>query len=223
MESNLLSQAIRKFIFGIIIVGLLLFIPAGTIAYWNAWLFMCLLFIPMLIGGMVMASNNPDLLRKRLNAKEKETEQKQVVLISGLMFISGFIVAGLNYRFGWIKLSEWVIVAASAIFTIGYMLYAEVIRENEFLSRTIEVQENQKVIDTGLYGVVRHPMYFATLLLFLSMPLILGSIQAFIIFLIYPIVIIKRIKNEEQVLEKELPGYIDYKKKTKYRLIPFIW
>ena len=223
MESNLLSQAIIKYISGILIVGLLLFVPAGTIAYWNAWILMILLFIPMLIGGLVMASNDPDLLRKRLNAKEKEKEQKHVVVISALMFISGFIIAGLNYRFGWIRLSEWVIVVASAIFTIGYMLYAEVIRENEFLSRTIEVQENQNVVDTGLYGVVRHPMYFSTLLLFLSIPLVLGSIQAFIIFLIYPFLIVKRIKNEEQVLEKDLPGYTEYKKKIKYRLIPFIW
>ena len=223
MDIKLFFQAIIKFILGFLIIGLLLFIPANTINYWNGWLFMALLFIPMFIAGIVMMIKSPELLRKRLNAKEKENEQKQVILFSGLMFLIGFIIAGLNYRYGWIIIPNYVVIVSSAIFILAYILYAEVLRENAYLSRTIEVQENQKVIDTGLYGIVRHPMYGATILLFLSMPLILGSIISFIIFLVYPLIIAKRIKNEEEVLEKELVGYSDYKKKVKYKVIPFIW
>ena len=223
MNIKLFLQAIIKYVFGVLIIGALLFIPANSFKYWNGWLFMGLLFIPMFIAGIILMIKNPELLRKRLNAKEKESEQKQIVLFSGLMFLSGFIIAGLNYRYKWIEISNIVVIISSILFLIAYILYAEVLRENTYLSRTIEVQENQKVIDTGLYGIVRHPMYAVTILLFLTMPLILGSIISFIIFLIYPIIIGKRIKNEEKVLEKELKGYIDYKKKVKYRLIPFIW
>ena len=223
MNIKLFFQAIIKFILGVLIVGLLLFVPANTINYWNGWLFMGLLFIPMFIAGIVMMIKSPDLLKKRLNAKEKEKEQKEVLLFSGLMFLSGFIIAGLNYKYSWLIIPNYVVIISSFIFIISYILYAEVLKENAYLSRTIEVQENQKVIDTGLYGIVRHPMYGATLLLFLSMPLILGSIMSFIIFLIYPFIISKRIKNEEKILEKELPGYSAYKKKVKYKMIPFIW
>lgn len=223
MDIKLFFQAVIKFILGVLIVALLLFIPAGTIDYWNGWLFMGILFIPMFIAGIVLMIKSPELLRKRLNSKETENEQKQVIAFSGLMFLVGFIVAGLNYRFSFIILPNSVIIVASIIFIIAYILYAEVLRENVYLSRTIEVQENQKVIDTGLYGIVRHPMYAVTILLFLAMPLILGSIISFIIFLIYPIIIAKRIKNEEEVLEKDLMGYSEYKKKVKYKVIPFIW
>ena len=223
MDINLFLQAIIKYIFGVLIVGSLLFIPANSFEYWNGWLFMGLLFIPMFIAGIVMMIKNPKLLRKRLNTKEEESEQKQVVLLSGLMFIVGFVLAGLNYRYSWIVLPNIVIIISSILFIIAYILYAEVLRENTYLSRTIEVQDNQKVIDTGLYGIVRHPMYAVTILLFLTMPLILGSIISFIIFLIYPIIIGKRIKNEEKVLEKDLKGYTEYKKKVKYKVIPFVW
>ena len=223
MSIKLFIQAIVKFLLGIMLVGALLFIPAKSFLYWNAWLFMGLLFIPMFIAGIVMMINNPELLKKRLNNKEKENEQKIVIALSGLMFLAGFIVAGLNYRYSWILLPRFVIIIGSVLFIVAYILYAEVLRENTYLSRTIEVQENQKVIDTGLYGIVRHPMYAVTIILFLTMPLILGSIQSFIIFLFYPIIISKRIKNEEQVLEKDLKGYSEYKKKVKYKLIPFIW
>ena len=223
MNIRLFFQAIIKFTIGAILIGLLLFVPANTINYWNGWLFMGLLFIPMFIAGIVMMIKSPDLLKKRLNAKEKEGEQKQVIAYSGLMFLSGFIIAGLNYRYNWIELPETVAIVASVIFVIAYILYAEVLRENAYLSRTIEVQENQKVVDTGLYGIVRHPMYAATILLFLSMPLVLGSIISFVIFLVYPFIIAKRIKNEEEVLEKELDGYSEYKKKVKYKMIPFVW
>ena len=223
MSINLFFQAIIKFLFGVVIIGLLLFIPAGTINYWNAWLFMGLLFIPMFIVGIIMMIKNPDLLRKRLNAKENEKTQKIVIAISGIMFILGFVCAGLNFRYSWITLPNIVIIISSIVFAIAYILYGEVLRENAYLSRTIEVQENQKVIDTGLYGIVRHPMYAVTLLLFLSIPLILGSIISFLVFLIYPIIIAKRIKNEEEVLEKNLKGYKEYKNKVKYKMIPFIW
>ena len=223
MSIKLFIQAIVKFLLGIMLVGALLFIPAKSFSYWNAWLFMGLLFIPMFVAGIVMMIKNPELLKKRLNNKEKENEQKVVIALSGLMFLAGFIVAGLNYRYSWILLPRVVIVIGSVLFIVAYILYAEVLRENTYLSRTIEVQENQKVIDTGLYGIVRHPMYAVTIILFLTMPLILGSIQSFIIFLVYPIIISKRIKNEEQVLEKDLKGYSEYKKKVKYKLIPFIW
>ena len=223
MDKELLFEAIKKYVLGVIIVGCLLFIPANSFKYWNGWLFMGLLFIPMFIAGIFLMIKNPELLKKRLNTKEKEAEQKQVLLLSGLMFLSGFIVAGLNYKYNWIVLPNIVVIISSFLFIISYILYAEVLRENTYLSRTIEVQENQKVIDSGLYGMVRHPMYAITIFLFLTMPLILGSIISFIIFLIYPIIIIKRIKNEEDVLEKDLKGYTEYKKKVKYKLIPFVW
>ena len=223
MNIKLFLQAIIKYIFGVLIVGALLFIPANSFKYWNGWLFMGLLFVPMFIAGIFLMIKNPELLRKRLNAREKENEQKWVLLFSGLMFLSGFIIAGLNYRYKWIEIPNIVVIISSILFIISYILYAEVLRENTYLSRTIEVQENQKVIDTGLYGIVRHPMYAVTILLFLTMPLVLGSIISFIIFLIYPIIINKRIKNEEKVLEKDLQGYIEYKKKVKYKVIPFVW
>ena len=223
MNIKLFVEAIIKFIFGVLIIGLLLFIPANTINYWNGWLFMGLLFIPMFIAGIVMMIKSPELLKKRLNAKEKESKQKEVIAFSGLMFLAGFIISGLNYRYNWIRLPNLVVIISSVIFVLAYILYAEVLRENAYLSRIIEVQENQKVVDTGLYGIVRHPMYAVTVLLFLSMPLVLGSIISFIIFLVYPFIIAKRIKNEEEVLEKELEGYIEYKKKVKYKMIPFIW
>jgi len=223
MNLKLFVQAIIKFILGVVIIGLLLFIPANTMNYWNAWLFMGLLFVPMFIAGLIMMIKSPDLLKKRLNAKEEQNEQKQVIVYSGLMFLAGFIVAGLNYRYNWIAIPNSVVIVSSVIFVVAYILYAEVLRENAYLSRTIEVQENQKVVDTGLYGIVRHPMYATTILLFLSMPLILGSIISFLIFLVYPVIIAKRIKNEEEVLEQELEGYLDYKKKVKYKMIPFIW
>lgn len=223
MNKTLFFQAITKFIIGILIVGLLIFLPASSLKYWNGWLFMILLFIPMFIAGIIMMIKSPELLKNRLNAKEKETEQKQVILFSGLMFIAGFVIAGLNFRYKWIILPNSVIIISSIIFIISYILYAEVLRENSYLLRTIEVKENQKLVDTGLYGIVRHPMYTTTIFLFLSMPLILNSLLSFIIFLIYPFIIIKRIKNEEEVLEKNLKGYKEYKKKVKYKLIPFVW
>ena len=222
MSIKVFIEAITKFILGVILIGVLIFLPANTINYWNGWLFIGLLFIPMFFAGIIMMIKSPELLKKRLNAKEKENEQKQVILFSGLMFLAGFIIAGLNYRYSWIVLPNIVVIISSIIFIISYILYAEVLRENAYLSRTIEVQENQKVIDTGLYGIVRHPMYAVTILLFLSMPLVLGSIISFLIFLVYPFIIAKRIKNEEKVLEKELNGYAEYKKKVKYKIIPFI-
>ena len=223
MNIKLFLEAIIKFILGVLIIGLLIFVPANTINYWNGWLFMGLLFIPMFIAGIFMMFKSPELLKKRLNAKEKQNEQKQVVKLSGLMFGIGFIIAGLNYRFGCIEIPNIVVIISSVVFIISYILYAEVLRENVYLSRTVEVQENQKVIDTGLYSIVRHPMYTITILLFLTMPLILGSLISFIIFLVYPILIAKRIKNEEEVLEKDLNGYKEYKNKVKYKLIPFVW
>ena len=223
MGKSLLIQAIGKYLSGVILLSVLLFIPAGTFNYWNAWLLIVVLFIPMFIAGIVLIVKNPELLRKRLDAKEKEPEQKRLILFGGLMLICGFVVAGFDYRYQWFVLPKWLVITATAIFLFGYLLYAEVLRENTYLSRTIEVQENQKVIDTGLYGIVRHPMYTSTILMFLSMPLILGSLLSFIIFLIYPIIVFKRIKNEEQVLEKGLAGYSEYKRRIKYRIIPFIW
>jgi len=223
MSIKLFFQAITKFIFGVILIGLLIFWPANTINYLNGWIFMGMLFIPMFLAGIVMMIKAPELLKKRLNAKEKESEQKDVIKLSGLMFLAGFIIAGLNYRYSWIILPNSVVIVSSVIFMIAYIIYAEVLRENAYLSRTIEVQENQKVVDTGLYGIVRHPMYAATILLFLSMPLVLGSIISFAIFLVYPFIIAKRIRNEEEVLEKQLEGYSEYKKKVKYKMIPFIW
>lgn len=223
MTVKLFIQAITKFLLGVVLVGLLIFLPAGTFSFPNGWLFIGILFVPMFCAGIVMMFKNPELLKKRLNAKEDRKEQSLVVKLSGLMFLIGFIVAGLGFRFNWYTLPKSVVVAATIVFLVAYLIYAEVLRENIYLSRTIEIQENQKVIDTGLYGIVRHPMYSATLLLFLSMPIVLGSIYSFLIFLMYPFIIAKRIKNEEQLLEKELDGYIEYKKKVKYRLIPFIW
>ena len=223
MNKKLFVSALVKFFAGFVLVGLLVFLPAVTLNFPGGWLFMGLLFVPMFIAGIVMMIKNPYLLEKRLDAKEKEAEQSLVVKLSGLMFLAGFIVAGLDYRFGWSELPKAVIIAASAVFVIAYAIYAEVLRENTYLSRTIEVQEDQKVIDTGLYGIIRHPMYSATLLLFLSMPLVLGSVYAFIIFLPYPLIIVKRLKAEEEFLERELKGYKEYKQKVKYRLIPFIW
>lgn len=223
MNKKLLIDAITKYLLGLILVMILLFLPAGTLRYWNAWLLIGLLFIPMLIVGIILSISNPNLLKRRLESKEKEATQKEVILLSGIMFLLGFIIAGFNYRFKWIILPNSVIIISSIIFIISYILYGEVLRENEYLSRTIKVDKDQKVIDTGLYRIVRHPMYAATILLFLSIPLILGSIISFIVFLMYPIIIIKRIENEEKVLEKELKGYKEYKRKTKYKLIPYIW
>lgn len=223
MTLKLFISAITKFLLGIGLVGLLIFLPAGTLSFWNGWLLMGILFIPMFFAGIVMMLKNPDLLKSRLNAKEKRGEQSLIVKLSGLMFVAGFIVAGLGFRFNLYTLPKGVSLGAAAVFLIAYILYAEVLRENTYLSRTIEVQENQKVIDKGLYGIVRHPMYSVTLLLFLSMPLVLGSVYSFLIFLTYPFIIAKRIKDEEIFLEKELDGYLQYKQKVKYRLIPFIW
>ncbi len=223
MTKKLFLQAITKFLLGIVLVALLIFVPAGTLSFKNGWLFLGVLFIPMFFAGIFLMFKNPELLEKRLYAKEKQKEQDTVVKLSGLMFFSGFIVAGLDFRFGWYSLPKGAIIAAMIVFLVAYILYAEVLRENTYLSRTVKVEENQKVIDTGLYGIVRHPMYTATLLLFLSMPIVLGSIYSFLIFLAYPFIIVKRIKNEEKLLEKELNGYCEYKQKVRYRLIPFIW
>jgi protein-S-isoprenylcysteine O-methyltransferase Ste14 len=223
MDVKLFSQAIVKFLGGLLIVGLLLFLPAGTFSYWQGWLLIGILFIPMFIAGLVMMKKSPELLRKRLDAKEEQSEQKTVIALSGLMFLAAFVVAGLNFRFQWIVLPAWVSWAAAVVFLLAYALYAEVLRENVWLSRTIEVQENQKVIDTGLYGIVRHPMYMSTLLLFLSMPLVLGSVLSFIIMLAYIPIIAKRIRNEEKVLEDGLAGYAEYMKRIRYKVIPFVW
>lgn len=223
MTMGLFFQAIFKFILGVILLALLIFLPAGTLAYANGWLLMGILFIPMFFAGVVMMIKNPELLKKRLCAKEQDMHQSNVVKASGLMFAAGFILAGLDFRFQWYRLPKAAVYTAAAAFLLSYLLYAEVLRENTYLSRTIEVQKNQKVIDTGLYGIVRHPMYSATVILFLSMPLVLGSLYAFIPFLFYPFIIARRIKMEEEFLEKELPGYCDYKKEVRYRLIPLIW
>ena len=223
MDAELFRQAIIKFLSGLLLVGLLLFLPAGTWDFWQAWLFLGILFIPMFFAGIFMMKKSPDLLRKRLNVKETEADQKQVILMSGLMFLAAFLVAGFNRRFGWLILPEWVSFAAAAVFLSAYALYAEVLRENAYLSRTVEVQKDQKVINTGLYGIVRHPMYMTTLLLFLSMPLVLGSAISFLILLLYIPIIGKRIRNEEKVLEQGLEGYSAYKEKVRYKVIPFIW
>lgn len=220
---KLFIQAISRFILGILLIGVLLFVPAGTLNYINAWLLMGLLFIPMFIVGIILLIKNPDLLKRRLDAKENEKEQKTVIITSGIMFLSGFIIAGLNYRYNWINLSNTTIIIASIIFIISYILYGEILRENSYLLRTIKVEKDQKVVDTGFYGIVRHPMYAITIPLFLSMPIILNSPISFIIFLIYPVLIIKRINNEEKVLEKDLKGYKEYMKKVRYKLIPYIW
>lgn len=223
MKMKLMLQALTKFSVGLFFIGLLLFPPAGTFAYGNAWLFIGLLFGPMTVLGILLLLKAPDLLAKRLQSKEKEEEQKLVVLASLLMFVGGFVVAALDFRFQWTPVPKIVVIMASIVLLISYGLYAEVMRENAYLSRTVEIQENQKVIDTGLYGIVRHPMYFSTVLLFLSIPLVLGSGIAFVIFLPYPFLLVKRIRNEEEVLEKGLEGYTEYKQKVKYRMIPFLW
>ena len=222
-KMRLIVNALFKLIFGLAIMALLLFFPAGTWHYWHAWLLLALLFVPMVCMGIVMLIFSPELLSKRLNNKEKEQTQKHVVALSGLMFIAGFMLCGFDYRFVWSQVPVWVVVVASLLFLLGYMLYAEVLRENAYLSRTIEVQDDQQLIDTGLYSIVRHPMYTATLLMFLSMPLVLGSWWALLIFSIYPILIIKRIQNEEQVLAKGLKGYVDYQQRVRWRLMPWVW
>ena len=222
-KKNLFLQAIGKFLLGVVILGLLIFLPAGSLSYWQGWLFMGILFVPMFVAGLLMMAKNPELLRKRLNAKEEEKEQKNVVALSGLIFIAVFLVAGFNWRFQWCVLPDLAVWISAMVFLACYLLYAEVLRENTYLSRTIEVQENQRVIDTGLYGIVRHPMYSATTLLFLSMPLVLASPISFAIMLLYIPLIAKRIRNEEKVLEEGLPGYKEYKTRVKYKMIPFIW
>lgn len=220
---KLFLQAIIKFLFGVVLVGALIFVPAGTLSFFGGWLLMGVLFVPMFFAGLVMVVKSPNLLKSRLDAKEKQKDQSLVIKLSGLMFLAGFIVAGLDFRYGWFPLPKGVMIGGAVVFLIAYILYAEVLRENAYLSRTIQVQEGQKVVDTGLYGIVRHPMYAVTLLLFLSMPIVLGSLYALIIFLAYPFIIAKRIKGEEALLDKELDGYIEYKKKVKYRLIPWVW
>lgn len=223
MDKDLLIKALTKFLLGVIVLGLLLFFPAGSLHYWQGWLLMGILFVPMAVVGIVMMAKNPELLRKRLNAKEKEAEQKSVVAMSGLLFVTAFVLAGLNWRFCWWVLPDWVVWVSAGLFLASYLLYAEVMRENTYLSRTVEVQDNQEVIDTGLYGIVRHPMYMATTVMFLTMPLVLGSPISFLIMLGYIPVIAKRIANEEEVLEKGLEGYQNYKKKVRYKMIPFLW
>ena len=220
---KLFFEALVKFTFGLLLVGLLIFLPAGTLDYLYGWLLIGLLFGPMLIAGFVMLFKSPDFLKKRLDAKEKQGTQKGVVALSGLMFIAGFVVAGLDYRFGWSVMPTWVTIAASVLFLVSYALYAEVMRENAYLSRTIKVEDGQTVVDTGLYGIVRHPMYAVTILLFTVMPIVLGSWYALIPFAFYPAIIIVRLKDEEKLLTRELPGYEAYKQKVKYRIIPFIW
>ena len=222
-QVNIIVQALSKFLMGMALVGLLIFLPAGTLHYPCGWLLMAVLFVPMFIAGVVMLFRSPELLRKRLDAKEKETEQRSVVALSGIMFVAAFAVAGLNFRYGWVMMPSWIVWSAVAVFLLSYVMYAEVLRENAYLSRTIEVQENQKVVDSGLYGIVRHPMYSATVFLFLSMPLVLGSLPSFVIMLVYIPLIIKRIRNEEKVLLNGLAGYDGYCKKVKYRLFPFVW
>ena len=223
LKVKLLINAMTKFTCGLLLVGLLIFLPAGTLYYTGGWLFLGLLFVPMLIAGFVMLFKSPEFLAKRLDAKEKQATQKGVLALSGLMFIGGFVVAGLDHRFGWSHMPAWVTITASVLFLAAYALYAEVMRENAYLSRTIKVEEGQKVVDTGLYGIVRHPMYMATVLLFLMMPIVLGSWYALIVFAFYPAIIIVRLKDEEELLSRELPGYTEYRQKVKYRLIPFIW
>ncbi|MBR4890081.1 MAG: isoprenylcysteine carboxylmethyltransferase family protein [Clostridia bacterium] len=220
---KIFTEAIAKFILGVILVGVLIFLPAGTFLFSNGWIFMGILFVPMLVAGIFMMFKNPELLKGRLNAEEEQKEQKTVVKLSGIMFILGFVVAGLTVRFNWYTLPKSVSVIGAVVFLIGYVLYAEVLRENTYLSRTIKVEENQKVITTGFYALVRHPMYSVTLILFLSMPIVLGSVYSFLIFLSYPFIIAKRIKFEEEFLEKNLKGYSEYKQNVKYRLIPFVW
>ncbi len=220
---KLLMEALAKFFCGLVLVGVLIFLPAGTFAYTYGWLLIGLLFVPMLIAGFVMLAKSPEFLKKRLDGKEKHGKQKGVVAVSGLMFVAGFVVAGLDYRFGWSTVPAWVVITASVLFLVAYVLYAQVMRENAYLSRTIKVEEGQTVVDTGMYGIVRHPMYAVTILLFLMMPLVLGSWYALIPFACYPAVIVVRLKDEEALLTRELPGYAAYKQKVKYRIIPFVW
>ena len=223
MNSKLFFQASGKFLAGVLLLGILIFLPAWSLRFWQGWLLMGILFIPMFLAGIVLLAKNPDLLRKRLDAREEQQEQKTVIALSGLMFVAAFVLAGLNWRFGWLLLPDWAVWTAAGLFLAAYLLYAEVLRENTYLSRTIEVQEGQKVIDTGLYGIVRHPMYMATLVLFLAMPLVLGSVPSFAIMLLYIPIIAKRIRNEEAVLEDGLPGYREYKSRVRYKVIPFVW
>ena len=223
MTVKLFIEAMVKFTLGVVLIGALIFLPAGTFAFAGGWLLMGILFVPMFLAGIVMMAKDPSLLASRLESKEKEKTQSIVVKLSGLMFIVGFVLAGLDFRFGWVKLPFNVNIVASIVFVVAYVIYAEVLRENTYLSRTIKVVDGQKVISTGLYGIVRHPMYFATILLFMAMPLVLGSLVSFVVFLAYPFIISARIKNEEEVLSRELDGYEEYKKKVKYRMIPFIW
>ena len=223
MKKNLFLEAVAKFLLGVILVGVLIFLPAGTLRFSAGWLLMGILFVPMFLAGLVMLAKDPNLLQSRLKAKETQREQDLVVKLSGLMFLLGFVTAGLGVRFGWYQLPGGVVIGACVAFLLAYAFYGEVLRENTYLSRTIEVQQGQTVIDTGLYGLVRHPMYSATLLLFLSMPLVLGSVYAFAIFLAYPFIIAKRIRSEEAFLEENLEGYRAYKEKVRYRLIPFVW
>ena len=220
---KLFGEAILKFLCGVLLVGALVFLPAGSLAYSCGWLFMALLFVPMFGAGLVMLAKSPELLKKRLDVKEKRSAQKGVVGFSGLIFLVGFVLAGLDYRFGWSRMPLWVILAASLLFLVAYGLYAEVLRENTYLSRTIKVEAGQTVVDTGLYGIVRHPMYAVTVLLFLMMPLVLGSWYALIPFALYPVIIAVRVKDEEALLSKELAGYEEYKQKVKFRLLPFVW
>lgn len=222
-NAKLMASAGIKLLMGLVLVGLLIFLPAGTLCFFNGWLLVAVLFVPMLIAGVMMAVCSPELLKKRLNAKEKENEQKSVVAMSGIMFIAAFVVAGLNYRYSWIVVPSWVVWGAVALFLLSYLMYAEVLRENAYLSRTIEVQKGQKVIDTGLYAIVRHPMYSATVVLFLSMPLVLGSLPSFVIMLAYIPLIVKRIRNEEKVLLDGLDGYDEYCRKVKFRIVPFLY
>lgn len=223
MNKTLLTQSLIKFLTGVLLVGILIFLPAGSLTYWHGWLLMGILFVPMFVVGIVLMLKKPDLLRKRLDAKEEESEQKSVVALSGLLFIIAFVVAGLNWRYGWWLLPDWGVLIAAGLFLASYLLYAEVLRENTYLSRKVEVQEGQKVINTGLYGIVRHPMYMATTILFLAMPLVLASPISFVIMLGYIPVIAKRIRNEEKILEEGLEGYKEYKQRVKYKVIPWIW
>ena len=223
MTRKLFVQAMTKFFAGVLAVGLLIFLPAGTLRFGQGWLLMEVLFVPMFLAGLFLMVKDPDRLRRRLDAREKEMTQKTVLLLSGLMFLAAFVLAGLSFRFGWLRFPRWVSFLGAILFLLGYVLYAFVLKENAYLARTVKVEKGQKLVDTGLYGVIRHPMYAATLLLFLSMPLILGSLLSLLVMLVYPFIIARRIQNEEQVLMRELPGYREYRKKVRWRLIPFLW
>ena len=223
MTKKLFVQAMTKFFAGVLAVGLLIFLPAGTLRFGQGWLLMGVLFVPMFLAGLFLMAKDPDRLRRRLDAREKEMTQKTVLLLSGLMFLAAFVLAGLSFRFGWLRFPRWVSVLGAILFLLGYVLYAFVLKENAYLARTVKVEKGQKLVDTGLYGIIRHPMYAATLLLFLSMPLILGSLLSLLVMLVYPFIIARRIQNEEQVLLRELPGYREYRKKVRWRLIPFLW